>query len=1002
MAQVKYTIYETPENTITGNENYSSGDLLLVDKYVINNTFNPDKHTVEFHSFVPDGTPVFSDYNYSGYTYSINNQSIGKSGASTLSLNPVVDIENYGIGGQDLVILYNYINDLFTEDKQTKSFFVKSISKDRTELRLLQAEPDNTDLEKYVNIIQSNLNDTSYLKDFRLNFFNNDLFIGINIDIEEFEDSTAILVKLYEPLPEIYDTNSILSIVELVADPTTFNVEAEILEEEIKTPTLKGPNFNIDLDQEVINPSQYYNISELFSYPVTSSYNQITSLFAEKSIEVNTDYSDFSSFINFSSIEERLRNFKYKLSLLESAEAELQTINDSGYVSAGITGSKTTLENTITNILSNFDHYDRYLYYESSSKSWPKSNTTRPFINYPTTSSTAQNWFTEHIASASLFDSSNIHSLENSIPSYLREDSNNASYLLFIYMIGQHFDNIWIYSKAVSEKYNADNRLTRGISKDLVQDALKNFGVNLYSSNKSLQDLFKTFTGELYELTEAEFGDRINDATLISASINPISEDLYRKEVYKRIYHNLPLIIKSKGTERGLRALVNCFGIPTSGSNALTINTSGGRNNSTLPYISPAYQVSSSLDKIRTSNTGSLVTGSTLSYYTSIQKPSTDYSLDLHSVDIGFSPQSNVDEYIKDNITGSFNIDQYIGDPGLEFSSSYNSIISEATSILGSLNKYDLNDYVRLMKFYDNVVFKMIKDFVPGRAGISTGVIIKPHLLERNKQKQVEPTSVYPGYDSSGFLNISGSINVGEYTGTHGGTFNSGSGEYTSSYVDTIIAPYGIDTTYSHNHEEAKFNGELSGSRILVSTGELNIQNTYKYDNPTNVTFKYTFFNILDPTPTPSPTPFPATATPTPTNAPSATPTGTPIAPTATPAPTSTPLGIQYGFNSLSIPGTAVGTGYVVWSGFSSYAISFVEALTGVSNPSAGTNYLVNKSQGLVYSSSTTYLNTISFNYGSSFAKWVHDGSNTTVTLTSVATPSTPLSGYDDFYYNFS
>ena len=41
----------------------------------------------------------------------------------------------------------------------------------------------------------------------------------------------------------------------------------------------------------------------------------------------------------------------------------------------------------------------------------------------------------------------------------------------------------------------------------------------------------------------------------------------------KRLYHNMPHLLKTKGTERGLRALVNCFGTPES---ALSIKQFGG------------------------------------------------------------------------------------------------------------------------------------------------------------------------------------------------------------------------------------------------------------------------------------------------------------------------------------------------------------------------------------------------------------------------------------------
>ena len=62
------------------------------------------------------------------------------------------------------------------------------------------------------------------------------------------------------------------------------------------------------------------------------------------------------------------------------------------------------------------------------------------------------------------------------------------------------------------------------------------------------------------------------------------------------------------------------------------------------------------------------------------------------------------------------------------------------------ITNYDVTDFIRLIKFFDNSLFKMIKDFVPARSNIDTGLIIKPHLLERNKIKQVEGsflTSIY-------------------------------------------------------------------------------------------------------------------------------------------------------------------------------------------------------------------------------------------------------------------
>jgi hypothetical protein len=56
-----------------------------------------------------------------------------------------------------------------------------------------------------------------------------------------------------------------------------------------------------------------------------------------------------------------------------------------------------------------------------------------------------------------------------------------------------------------------------------------------------------------------------------------ITGEDYDKEVFKRIYHNLPLLYKAKGTEPGLRALINCYGIPDT---ILRISETGGADKS--------------------------------------------------------------------------------------------------------------------------------------------------------------------------------------------------------------------------------------------------------------------------------------------------------------------------------------------------------------------------------------------------------------------------------------
>ena len=246
-------------------------------------------------------------------------------------------------------------------------------------------------------------------------------------------------------------------------------------------------------------------------------------------------------------------------------------------------------------IIHNFDEYEYYMYYESGSFTWPKSNSTVPYTLYSTGSAQVLNWFGSstptsayyggRILSASLYDNNNQDYLFWVIPEYLRDDTRNSPYYSFIDLVGQHYDHIWTYYKDVTNRYDADNRLDYGISKDLVAEALKSFGVKIYQNNFTTENLYSSFlgygTGSMGINLTPTGSDLITQYVTASyeASITPI-DDL-NKEIYKRLYHNLPYLAKTKGTIPGLRALINCFGVPDT---ILRISEFGGRDKDTSTY----------------------------------------------------------------------------------------------------------------------------------------------------------------------------------------------------------------------------------------------------------------------------------------------------------------------------------------------------------------------------------------------------------------------------------
>ena len=867
MADINYTVNQDIPENIEGFEQYSQEDRNLISSFQINSTFDPEKNYSELHILSLSDELLESDYLYNRHRQLGNAQSAGQDGASVLTIDPIADSKYYGYEGAGIKLLYHFLDDLYTDDITTREFFIQEISPDRTEVVLNSLNITQEQVISYTANIKNKLDTQSYFAGFRLNFKENDLIIATNIDTIDSGTETLIAVKLYEPLPDTYDLKSTLTVVEIISDSIAYEVDSEYITQPEQLPTLKPANFNIEIADESVVPTAYLNYNELFSYPVTNANNQVYSLINEKGIDINVDYTNFNDFIHFSSAQERLINFKYKLELIDGYYTEINNNSTASIGLVAVAGSNKKCEELITGIVNNFDHYERFLYYESGSSSWPKSNDTKPYINQVGTTE-VDNWYSAQALAAASYDESNSNSLLYSIPAYLRDDANNENYLTFVYMVGQHFDNLWLYSKAVTDKYDADNRPDKGISKDLVGEALKNFGVKLYTSNKSIEDLFTTFTGQAYQSGSEVINYYITGSlTGSNTPIQPTSYDSYQKEIQKRIYHNLPFLLKTKGTERGLRALINCFGIS---SDILKIKQYGGVNAATLPFLGDQQYFTSSLDKIRLDNTGTIAEGSTLSNSVSILRNNSEYTTDLHAIEVGFSPSDNIDNYLKainsgtctrytmtvntpsqdtfsytDCITGQLvqqtcditrtffavtdtvsydqnasqyflspenintvsDIDQYLGDPNNLNLDNYSGLSTLLEELLKDLTRYNLQDYVRLIKFFDNTIFKMVKDFIPARSVATTGIVIKPNLLNISKAKSVSVSVTQPEY--------SGSIDTAFVTGSDGGAFSTTLPRtYEYTYHDDSCTQYTVDILVVDENQSYTYLDCTTGAQV--------------------------------------------------------------------------------------------------------------------------------------------------------------------------------------------
>jgi hypothetical protein len=576
---------------------YSVNDETLISSQLITSSFDPTVDYIEYIVSTPNNSFQTIDYKYDGYSFPTNGTTISSS-VSDIIINPELDLSRKGFNNGEYNVYYNFYKNELNSSYDNQSYFIKSISPDRTEVVIRNINP-SSDLVTQINSFKESLfNNVLYFEDFYLNFGSDILTVANNIAI----DSTTfdIIINLYQPLPNDININNSLWVVTKIADSLAFNIT---FTPDVVTPTLisfplRGPNLNLPTKDLINNSIPFTTYNDLITSSLLSTqYSQLNNLMSSSGVEISVDYTDFSNFIHFSSAVQRIKNFQYKIIQISSSQAEINILNSSftGYITSS---NVTILTNQINNIIDNFDGYEYYLYYGTGSYSYPKSTSTIPYTLYSPTSAQVTTWLGNEnlnnpsgiLGSASIYDNQNSDYLYYSVPEYLRDDPQNTPYKLFIDLIAQSYDDIWIYYKDITNLHQADNRLDFGISKDLVAEALRSFGIKLYQNNFSSNDLYSAFLGygarnplttPSLPVTANSGQEYINRYITSSYDASVIPLDDINKEVYKRIYHNLPYLVKTKGTIPGLRALINCFGVPDT---ILRISEFGGRDKDTSTY----------------------------------------------------------------------------------------------------------------------------------------------------------------------------------------------------------------------------------------------------------------------------------------------------------------------------------------------------------------------------------------------------------------------------------
>ena len=594
-------------------DGYELADQSIIPNEDVVSAFTPNKDIVEYWVYDLNLNLINGVYNFIDYNLVQNPTSEGEIDTSTVELSPVEDAFNLGYETGKLYSVYNFIRYQLSSSSDNK-YYLAEISSDRTEIRLKSNTITEEEISTSFGQLKSELNSSEYFDEFYITFGDGSYNIGVNVELDLSGNSSSILIKLYDALPPQYSVKDELYVVTKVAESVGYQIEyPDIVDLPSDVNFLKGPNTNLDIKDFVNNSTELKSKSELVNTNSSASKNNLANVLNREGVTIapNYSYNTFNEFVNFSSAKKRIENFIEKVEQIQSYESDIEvlgTVTGPTSESFEISSSIASAETNIENIIKNFDGYEYFLYYSTGSSSYPKTGSFFPFTLLDTTDPTVVQWLGSDdesspnyggiLLSASFYDNKNQNYLYYTIPEFIRDNENNNQYVEFSNMVGQHFDEIWLYTKAVSERNNTTSNLDDGIPLQLADDAISSLGYTGFGNNYNNQDNYIGLTGEdsgsyvpptgselITNYIAVNLGGIVNywsdfysDAFYVEQLEEPgypYAIDKVSKEIFKRLYHNMSYLVKKKGTISGLRQLINIWGIPNT---ILRINEFGGKN----------------------------------------------------------------------------------------------------------------------------------------------------------------------------------------------------------------------------------------------------------------------------------------------------------------------------------------------------------------------------------------------------------------------------------------
>lgn len=395
--------------------------------------------------------------------------------------------------------------------------------------------------------------------------------------VKTHEEKTLVF-KLYEPLPREVQPNEQIWISKIQSIPyveqvTIINEEFEDcieLSPNFGTTICGGENIGYQLYDDLIASGSSSSTKLLTEYVSGSGFDlkKLDINFVSSSREVSDSvYVDgestyaWNNFVKYSSANERVNNFTYKIKLIEFYQDKINKLESGSFHTGSVTLRNEINRNSqsIQEVKDNFDAFETFLFTSSSVDGLTYPGAGGSDISASDSTET-QTWLSTIGASAQNYDYYNKDYLVNNLPLHVQNSEDSEQFKMFFNMMGHHFDVLYSYTNAIAKKKNLEHKYDIGIKDSLLSQMLQSLGWDTKVPAKAQS---------LWEYAFGETSDGTSTSSMKGKDI--------QNQIWRRLLNNLPYLLKHKGSSRALKAALSCYGIPSS---MLTIMEFGGPRNS--------------------------------------------------------------------------------------------------------------------------------------------------------------------------------------------------------------------------------------------------------------------------------------------------------------------------------------------------------------------------------------------------------------------------------------